>query len=483
MKERRLPGLVDGRPARARAFVLRFVLALVVSACAESGESRGGAPSTTSPSSPPTPHAATGSPPWGGPPASRVADLDVHVQDDDGLPVVGRVVVARDHRGARRDGMTDEEGGVILEALDPPYDLRVEGSPSDGGRAVPTVLLGLGRAEAAIRLDEHDSSALPPPERIRLGVVGPPGVEGELLVTTSSASGVGAASSGALHPGEVTVLEVDHTFVRAWLAPGERVRVHVLVRPSGGGETALGHVGSFGYGVFDAGAADPGARADLGIVTVAAADATVHDVVVDGAAMSSGWSIGAQAALRFVDGAEIPLGAISAGALRVRVPSLPGASWCIAAAAERLTSAPGDLHAGSQVRACTAVGAALAPADLVLASVPALLAPQPAEGLSRLGHGLRFVPREGPTVFDARLVLEGGAVLVRVLTEAPDVPFARLVALGIPRLARGPAVLDLRTEEGRGLDDLADPSQLPVGATIARRTLRTSRRVRFVVTP
>ncbi len=443
-------------------------LAIVLSACAggERAVATGEPPLPRTTASPEPSKAKTNRAPEGPAPAPSVA---LAFRDQAGQAVVGRAVVIVDGRGARRRALTDEEGGVVVDDVASPYDVVVEGAPN--GRSAPTVLLGLPRDHVAWRLDEHDVAPPPPGERIRVALrSGCPTSRCDVWVTTSSASGTGETRlevSGPAPSDEVTpvdVTEVAHVFTRAALERGERVRLRVLV--------ASADRSSFRYASVDAGAASPGDVLDLGTIeplSVATADATVTASADD----LPGWSVGTGASLAFDDGAVTELAHAPGAVLRLRHPVLPDGALCARAWAERPYEGGPDLHAGAQSRAC-----ALADVSMVLAAPLDIVAPRPGDGLSARGLGLRWTQPEGASFVDARIVHEAvGRVVVRVLTSGAGIPLDRLDRLGI-RLPLGAAVLDVASVLDVDLEAVVDPERRE-----DRRAMRTSRRLRFVVTP
>ena len=389
--------------------------------------------------------------------------LVLGIRDADGAPVVGRAVRGVAGRGAGRIGATDEEGGVFLEDVRSPFDVLVEGAP-------PTAVMGLTRGSVALVLDERDPSPPPPPERLRVAVLVPEGFGvADVRAASSSLHGRGAAVQTGATGGDVVMLEVEHAFMRAWTSPRERARLRVLVRDARGGVAA--------YAEVDAGEVAAGDVRDLGTVGLTSIAMRPETVEVNASRIPPAWSRGAAVELAFDDGARVELGEGEGEVLGVDVPAWPGARLCVRAWAERPAGTGPDLHAGARPRAGAPRAGPLPPGAHAAAPAPA--APPPGEGLARRGAGLRFAPEGSvPCARDARLVDEAhGHVVVRVVTSAVEVPFSRLSRLGAPPLALGAAVLDLGVAFG------ASPEEALADVDESLEVARTSRRIRFVVTP
>lgn len=445
-----------------------LLAAVVAFACGPSTEPVAGRTSTAPSSRPAASITAPGEAPRDAPRAAGEIALSVH--DADGEPVVGREIRVVDRRGAVRFGATDEEGGVVVEDVEAPYDALVAGLPGDPARGVPTAVLGLVERESALVVDERDPSPPPQPESLRLAVLVPPTFRGaEVHAVSSSSSGSGYALARDVHGGEVAVMEIAHAFARGWTAVREEVRVHVVVRAAGG---------DAGYAVVGAGPVAPGELRDLGALEVARVGHRTETVEVDGSRLPPSWPRRVAAELALEGGTAVPLGGGEGEAHAIGVPVVPGSRLCVSAWAERPSEPGADLHAGARTRACAPVEGPGPRVELAAVTSPEV--PRAGDGLARRGAGLRFATEEpcAPCTRDVRFVHEArGGVVLRVVTGTLEVPFARLSRLGAPSVPLGSAVLDVGVMVG------VRPEEALSDVVAALEIARTSRRLRFVVTP
>lgn len=435
----------------------------LVSGCRE-GDVAGS--SVVAPPSPPRPPGSS-APAAAPAPVTFGRDVALAFRDRDDAPVVGRTVRVVDARGARSEGLTDEEGGVVVPNVVAPYDVLVEGSPSLGARGTPTILLGLGGAEIAWRLDEHDESPPPPSQTFRLAVpmeCGAPTCEAWL--TTTSPSGRGAAHLEARPAGGVEVVSLVHAFFRATLEPGERVSVRAVVASADGAALSVAEA---------MGDASPADVTDMGTLSGTALSTREVIAELDRSGVGPDWATGLEATLRVHDGPDVVRSAAAGPVLAFRGPDAPDAVACVRAWAERPSPGGDDLHAGAQAFACPR-GASRVTLSLATPLEP--IAPRPGDAMSRRGQGIRWSASPAPRIIDLRLVDErAGRVVVRVVTSGSEVSTTALARLGVV-LPLGATIADAQGTEDASLDVASDPrTREPVSFR------RTSRRFRFVVTP
>lgn len=461
--------------------VRRFGLSVLVvsvlglAAC----EGRGPSPDATPGSPVPPRHVPRAAPPAvaAGSAAPAGAEAWLGVRNADGAPVVGREVRILDARGALARGLTDEEGGLVFDGVVTPYDLAVEGSPSEPGGGTETILVGLTSAHADVVVDERDATPPPPAQAFTVALALGPRANGEAVhVWVASASPHGAGlSEVSVGEAEGSSVVVEHIHRTRWGLGRDRVRIHVLARRDG--DATFRHVS------VDAGDSAPGAVHDLGVIDLGGVGVAGTALAVSrtGEGPTGGPSSTA-VSLRLDDGTSFELERVEADASSFVVPDLPGAQVCVAAWGEGAVAGGDDLHAGARAERCLATGGgalATRSVELELADPVGLAHPETGGVVSRRGPGLRLAAGGHPRVARVALVDERrGTVRARVVTSADEVSFEKLARLGVPRLDPGPHVVDVEALLGTTLD--AETSRLRAPLDERRRT---SRRVRVTVTP
>ena len=389
-------------------------------------------------------------------PEPPTIDVGGRVVDDLDGAIVGRPITVVDGRGKRQEILTDEDGGFYAMGVVPPYDVLVEEAPS-GVVITPLVFLGLRRRDPRLEVFERQG-ATPRPlaQPLRIGVKLPPcrATEGAcwVAVVSASPSGGGGTAGSYVDGTDHAVYDLDHSWREATTRPAETIDVHVLV---GDAEYT-----QYAYARVTRVPVHPGVPSDLGVAVPSPVDST-EPVAVSGhtGGMPEGWQWTLASQLELPGGAAIALRYDWSAASSMRLPSLPGATWRVAAWAQHPPTPDRPyFHRSSQAWS----GSLPLTAANVVLDVPA--APEPIrpemEGtLSRRGAGLAW-DGDGPALASLVVVdLARGKQRFRAFTSEPELALRRLEALGLPRLEPGEHVLDLTTTPGKIVDEVAEPDE------------------------
>jgi hypothetical protein len=416
------------------------------------------------------------------PPELPAFDVAGRLVDDAESPVVGRALAIVDHLGRRQEVLTDEDGGFQAAGVAPPYDLLVEAAPS-GAVTTPVVFLGLGRADPRLEVFERQGPApRAEPQPIRVGVNLPPCRSADVgcwvSVVTSSPSGGGGTAGSYTAGTESAVYDVEHAFRTAVVGANETIDVHVLV-----GDADYTH---YAYAHLDHVAARPGEPTEARALRPApVASSEPVSVAAGSNGAPDGWDWTLASELELSGGALIPLRYEWAAASSMRLPLLPGATWHVGAWIQHPPTPDRPwFHRSAQVWSGTLP---LATTDVALdvPGVPEPLRPEVEGTLSRRARALVWGAQPPSLASVVLLDLASGQQRVRAFTTDAEVSLRRVEALGLPRIAQGPHVLDLTTTPGATVDELTDPDAQRrkdrFDVHVAGGT--TYQRFRFVVTP
>lgn len=456
-----------------------FCVAVGAAACADDAARVGSAGAVQPPRrvGPATPEV----PPDASAPSLPTVDVHGRVVDDREGGVPGRAVVLVDHRGRRREVITDEDGAFDVHAVAPPYDLLVAEAPA-GAVITPLVYLGLQRADPRVEVFERQGPIdRPSSQPLRVGVKLPPcrasGGACWVSVVSASASGGGGTAGSYVEGTETAVLDLDHAWREPTTRPGETIDVHVLAGDAEYTEYAYARLARIG--------ARPGEPTDLG-VAVPLAIASTEPVTVAGHAngLPPGWHWTLASQLDLPDGASIPLRYDWAATSSMRLPQLPGASWHVGAWAQH-PPAPERPYFHRSSQAWTGMlSLATSNVSLDVPVAPETTRPLLEGQLSRGGKGVAWDAREAALASVVVVDLAYGRQRFRAFTTETEIPLQRLEALGLERLQRGEHVLDLTTTPGASVDELTEPSaprrRRPFDTKVPGAS--TFQRFRFMVT-
>lgn len=334
-----------------------------------------------------------------------------------GVAVPGIVVVTVDRTGDRRESVTGGLGEISVEELLPPYDLRVG----------DVAYLGVSRADPVIEVPREEPFFV---ETVSVEVRAPPCGREVCIVDVVSTSLTGEGAATVSGTGWVTV---QHASRRR-----EPIDVHALVHDAAFSAVAYGR----GRGVIEAGRVETREIA----FERAAGDAD-ETVTLD------------------VPGAHGVPGA--SFAIDRRIPLVVGASWRI----ERRAVAPPTatlIHRSSRAWS-GAQALERDPPALPLPIGPEIERPLGAGELSARGAGLSWSP-DPRTLFTVDVAdVARGVFRYRIVTNASDLPFRRIEALGFPRLRPGAHTLSLTTAPLTDVDEA-------VSSDVTERRLRFDER-------
>jgi len=410
-----------------------------------------------------------------------------HVTRDDGEPIVGRPIVIVDTTGQRIATLTDEAGGFHATGVAPPYDVAVGQAPS-GAVITPVLFLGLSRKDPRLEVFErHGPSPRASSQSIAVGVRLPRcrATVGACWVSVVSASpsGSGATAGSYIEGAETAVYQVDHAWNAESTRAGETIDVHVLAGSADYSEYAYARVSRID--------ARPGRPTDIGMTTPMPIEATPPVTLASYSRVPATWQWTLASWVDLPGSASIALRYDWAPSSTLRLPKLPGATFRAVAWAQH----PPDesrpyFHASSSARTGT-LPIAVENVALEVPEPPEPVRPAVEGILSRTGAGVAFRPRPpalpgGRGLYSLVLVDVGrGRQVARIYASEPEIPLARMEALGVASLSVGAHVLDLTATGGADVDAFADPDPRAraqrFDAAVAGAT--TYQRFRFDVTP
>lgn len=356
-------------------------------------------PTTTAASDEPPPVTTRRAPQVDVLPDDRVA-LHGRIETPRGEPVAGARFVTVDDTGELREGVSGPDGALEVEELRPPYDLRV----------ADTAYLGVARVDPVVEV-ERDEEERAPPEEVFVEVHAPSCGRDPCIIDLVSTSLEGEGRATALGEGFITL---QHVF-RGRSA--SEIDVHVLAHDADYTTVAYGR----------------------GRELVEAAPVETADILVDPDAVVTLDVPGADG----VPGASFVVAS--------RLPRVAGATWRM----ERSAAAPVTstrLHYSSRAWSGTEPIDHDPPA-LPLPVGPRISRPLAGGVLSARGAGLSWTsdPR---TLFTVDVTdVARGAFRYRLITNASDLSFGRIEALGFPRLQPGAHTLSLTTAPFTGIDE------------------------------
>ncbi|MDF2696085.1 MAG: hypothetical protein K0S65_4468, partial [Labilithrix sp.] len=257
--------------------------------------------------------------------------------------------------------------------------------------------------------------------------------------------------------GEVVVVDVDHGWRGLNILPGEQIDVHVLVGDDD-------HT-NYSYARLSSIAAAPGDTVDLGIVEAAPllASAPITIGASGGAGAIIDWRWTTSVALE-LDGdgarpeAAMPLATVAAASTTLRVPLIPGARVRagVSASHPRGEEQGGFFRATESWSGVQRLGSDALGVDVVVG--PEMVRPATGAIFSRRGLGFEWNPA-GKAALSTLTVVDTahGAARFRIVTNGHEVPLARLIELGLPKLELGDHILDLSTSPLVGVDDALSP--------------------------
>lgn len=329
-----------------------------------------------------------------------------------------------DESGEHRAGLSGADGSLRVEELRPPYDLRVG----------DTAWLGVSEPHPVIEVEGEEVLVA----RSITVEVRAPGCGREICVVdvvTTSPTGHGETTASGL--GLVTVEHQSR-------ASMEEIEAHALVH-----DAAFEHVAY--------------AR---GVDALEAAPVDTREILLE-------------------EGTRVTLDVPgdASFAIASRLPLIEGASWRMA----RSAAAPPTkelLHRSSRAWSGTQ-SLDDDPPGLPLPVGPEILRPLAGGALAARGASLSWTP-EPRALFTVDVAdVERGAFRYRVVTNASDLPFRRLEALGLPRLRPGTHTFALATAPFSSVDDAVSADGVVRGRRFDERRAgaATYETIPFTVSP
>lgn len=326
-----------------------------------------------------------------------------------GAPVAGQMFVTVDDTGELRDGVTGADGSLDVEELRPPFDLRVG----------DTAFLGVKRSDLVIEVDGEEDTA--PAKEVLAEVHVPMCGRDPCIVEVVSTSLDGEGHATVIGEGFVTL---QHVFRGR---EASTIDVHVLAHDAAYTTVAYGR----GRDAID----------------VSPVETT--EILVDPDVAVTLDVPGADG----VPGASFAIGAV--------LPRIPGATWRM----ERSASAPPTktlLHRSSRAWSGTE------PIDHDPPALPLPVGPEisrPLAGGSLSARGAGFSWSSEPSTLFTVDVLDVArrTFRYRILTNASDLPFRRIEALGFPRLTPGAHTLSIATAPFTSLEEAVSPDAVTRG--------------------